>query len=290
VANVYLVCEGKPDGIDQRVLDLLVVQHHGLSAEIRAVGGDSGLGAVRGFLDRPPHDVAVSVQDRNYEPLHRAENTWLNPGRKFVWRRHEIENYLLEPMVVLELFRDFRRTVPAPWVSRLPDTETETAEMLQRLAVPLLVTHAAEILKAELIQAINRTGELKYAPKPPSSRSESDWLAALQADATRLVTACHNVAALPDFSPPTVAARFATLLGDFRKPTFLTSGDYLRDLDGHGLLSALNEHLHGLGATLSDDDLADVLARAAERIYRPDAIYQPDDFRQLAAILAQHCP
>src|SRR4051794_15404601 len=95
-------------GLDERVLDAIVIQHYNLGIFMASAGGDRGLGAVRAYLgSRSPRDVAISTQDRNYRPQGLAQATWANPsGRSFIWRRHEIENYLLQPRVVLELCND----------------------------------------------------------------------------------------------------------------------------------------------------------------------------------------
>jgi hypothetical protein len=132
VANVFLVCEGPANSLDQRVLDALVIQMHGLATQVVAAGGDRGLGAVRAYLHHPPHAIALSIEDRNHRPRPEAEQTWANPGgTRFIWRRHEIENYALEPAVVLELFEDFRRTLPPGWPQHLPTTLTAVSTLLQ---------------------------------------------------------------------------------------------------------------------------------------------------------------
>src|SRR5436190_892381 len=79
VANVFLVCEGPANGLDQRVLDALVIQMHGLRAQVIATGGDRGLGSVRAYLHHPPRAIALSIEDRNYRPGPEAEQTWANP-------------------------------------------------------------------------------------------------------------------------------------------------------------------------------------------------------------------
>ena len=47
---VFLVCEGANDGLDNRVLDPLVIQHHNLTVQMAPSGGSGGLGGVRVYL------------------------------------------------------------------------------------------------------------------------------------------------------------------------------------------------------------------------------------------------
>src|SRR5437868_14011576 len=104
---VHLVCEGGNAGLDNRVLDRLVIQFHNLAVQVAPSGGGGGLGAVRVYLlSRAPSDVAISVEDRDYYHTHaQAHARWANlTAPRYIWRRHEIENYLLHPRVVLALF------------------------------------------------------------------------------------------------------------------------------------------------------------------------------------------
>jgi hypothetical protein len=57
---VHLICEGGATGLDYRLLDRLVIQHHNLSVLMAPSGGSGGLGAVRVYLlNRAPNDAAA---------------------------------------------------------------------------------------------------------------------------------------------------------------------------------------------------------------------------------------
>jgi hypothetical protein len=297
VANVFLVCEGPANGLDERILDVLVIQGHGLAAQVVAAGGDRGLGAVRAFHHHPPHDIALSIEDRNHRPRPEAEPTWANAGgTRFIWRRHEIENYVLEPAVVLELFEDYRRTLPPGWPQHLPTTLAAVSTLLQQIASALLEDHAAGAFCAELVLRINTAGNPNFGPTPPAipagavAPGQADWLPVLQSEAARVCHDCLALSALAELQQVGVAARYAALVAQYQVPGFLTSGDYLIDIGGKELLRALLRHLRVLGAParLRREDLEDQLVQAAERVYQPNALYHPDDFAQLATILAQY--
>jgi len=295
---IYLVCEGSGPRLDERALDALVIQFHNLAVLIASTGGKSGQGAVCAYLEnRSPHDTAISIEDRDYRPLAAAQATWANhAGKRFTWRRHEIENYLLHPRVVLALFDDLRAAPGGAWAGPLPVTEADVSGLLQTLATTRLEDHAAEVTRSELVQQINGIGSLSFGPPrpapPPGAHApgQAQWLPALHHEATRLCHTCNAVAPLPALQPVAITARYNALLAQFQNPLFLTSGDFLIDMGGKELLGALSRHLHGLGAPgrLDQHVLADELLRVLIPIYQPGAIYQPDDFAELAAILAQY--
>ena len=133
---VHLVCEGFRGALDERVLDKLVVQFHSLNVLMQPSGGHGGFGPIRDFLKgRSSSDTAISIEDRDYRyPRAKAELTWANrAGEKFVWQRHKIENYLLEPRVVLALFDDYRAASGNSWTNALPATEGDVSALMQSL-------------------------------------------------------------------------------------------------------------------------------------------------------------
>ena len=294
---VHLVCEGGDTGLDNRVLDRLVIQFHNLAVQMAPSGGSSGLGAVRAYLHNPPNNVAIAVEDRDYDRTQpQAHASWGNmTATSFIWRRHEIENYLLHARVVLALFDDYR-AAGLPWAAALPASEPEVLTLLQTVATPLLENHAGEVLRVELRDHATAGGNLKFGPPRPATPpgatnpGQAAWVFALQQEATRLCGVCTAAAALPNFQPAAIANRYQTLLAQFQVPAFLTSGDFLIDMGGHELMAALAAHLRGIGAPpgFTDSFLEEELLRALTPIYRPGAIYQPDDFQELAAILGQY--
>ncbi len=295
---VHLVCEGSRQGLDERVLDAVVIQYHNLAVLTSPSGGSRGLGAVRAYLQsRSAHDVAVAVEDRNHRPFAVANATWANPAsQSFIWRRHEIENYLLHPRVVLALFDELRTLPGLHWTVGLPASESDVDALLQALAAPLLADHAAEVLRDEIVEQINAVGSVGFGiarPAPPAGAHaprEPEWLAVLLQEATRLSQACTAVASLPPLQAAALTARYGALVAQYQQPAFLTSRDYLRDMGGHELLASLSRHLHslGAGARFSQQILADELLRRLDQMYHPNTLFQPDDFAELAAILAQY--
>jgi hypothetical protein len=295
---VHLLCEGGNIGLDNRVLDRLVIQYHNLNVQMAPSGGSGGLGAVRVYLlNRSPNDVAISVEDRDYfRSQAEAHARWGNLAvTSYIWRRHEIENYLLHARVLLALFDDYR-TANISWAAALPASEPDVMTLLQTVAATLLENHAGEVLRVELLRLSTAGGSLQFGalrpPSPPGANvaGQAGWVPALQQEAARLCGVCTAAAVLPAFQPTAIANRYQTLLAQFQAPVFLTSGDFLMDMGGHELMAALAAHLRGLGAppNFTDAFLEEELLRVLPPIYQPGAIYQPDDFHELAAILGQY--
>jgi hypothetical protein len=295
---VYLVCEGGNTGLDNRVLDRLVIQHHNLSVQMAPSGGSGGLGAVRVYLrNLSPNNVAISVEDRDYYRTQaEAHAGWGSPAATgYTWRRHEIENYLLHPQVVLALLNDYRAAGTA-WAVALPGTEPDVLAMLQTVATPLLENHAAEVLRVELLRHSTAAGNLQFGalkpPAPPGATvaGEATWVPALQVEAARLCAACTSATAHPELQPAAIATRYQALRTQFQAPVFLTSGEFLSDMGGHELMAALAAHLRGCGAPtgFTDSFLEEELLRVLTPLYQPGALYHPDDFEDLATILGQY--
>lgn len=299
---VYLVCEGKLDGLDRRVLDALVIQPHSLSVRIEPTGGSKGLGLVRNYLEsRIRGDVAIAVEDRDFRSQAHAHGSWTKVGaRHFHWRRHEIENYLLHPPVVRAMFAEFR-TAGYTWANSLPSTDDDVTLLLQSFAKELLEDHAANLFKEEMVERINQVpnGGLSFGPSRPASQpgvhapGQAEWLQAFEQEALRLARKCGGVAGLSDLQPAEIATRYGFHLAQCQNPTFLTSGEFLLEMGGSELLAALARHLHSLHAPSSLNNqgaLADELLRVLGRMYHPNTLFHPDDFADLAQALRNHLP
>jgi hypothetical protein len=213
----------------------------------------------------------------------------------YVWRRHEIENYLLHARVVLALFDDYR-TAGIPWAAALPASQPDVLALLRTVAGALLENHAGAVLRVELLRHSVAAGNLQFGAIRPAASSSATaagqgaWVLALQQEATRLGSVCAVAAVIPEFQPAAIANRYQALLAQFQAPAFVASGDFLIDMGGHELMAALAAHLRGVGApaAFTDSFLEEELLRVLTLIYQPGLTYQPDDFQELAAILDQY--
>lgn len=87
-----LLCEGPSDKrLLGRIFDNRVVLPE-------QVNGERNLGPVSAYW-RSRGRIVFTVRDRNFAPLEEAESCFAPDYDKFhfLWRRHELENYFLEP-------------------------------------------------------------------------------------------------------------------------------------------------------------------------------------------------
>lgn len=309
MADTYLICEGPAHGVDLRLLDMIVAQRLCAGSSVRIVpsGGDSGLNAVRVHHEEksrkvqtqgkkkgklgPPADKAFSIQDRNFRPRAEADASWHRKNNKsLIWRRHEIENYLLAPRVVLAAFHSLRTSPKyknSSGIPKIPVDESEVSSLLMDLARPLRENHAGELLRYELDVALKRSRAFSILNPGNSTRNwtKTQWLTHLHLEGQRIQSECNTVIGLPDLAPATIDQQFDAIFARIGDPHFLTSGEYLEEMGGHELMSALVEHIHSLGGIqIAAAELEEVLLQAFGNVYQ-SGLFHPDDFAALATIL-----
>ena len=284
---VYLVCEGQPDGLDVQVLNLVVAQKLRCDVNVEAAGGDRSLGSVRDYLAKRHRTRRIlSIEDRNFHPMTDAELTWDNPGSKgLMWRRHEIENYLLDPRLVADAFRALRED-GVRGSEGLPTTPLVIDQLLQQLAAPLLEEHAGWLAFWSL-DTLRLSHYSTRLERPSGGLTErADWLDYLRHECARVRAVAVELARAPEFDADAVEELYDRFLTDCRRPDFLSTGQFLLDCEGKELMSGLCRHVSQLGMShLSYSDLQGELLRAVDRLYSP-GFYDPDDFELLAQRLS----
>lgn len=309
--DVVLVCEGRHDRIDQQVLDHLVMAAHRAPGKLKSAGGSGGLGTVGQFLvqesARGPKagshvtTIVFTVKDRDFRPRSDADATWADPKcRNLVWRRHEMENYLLDPAVVHEWFESLRRkSLPGIGVRGLPANFDEVVNLLRTFAEVRREHHAGQLLHWEMLctyqpyqnamalQRPKRSGEMVLSPARLPAPSRSHWLEALNRNWQR-ITRTHRNLHLPKWSTHRIRTRYDEILDQFDSRYF-TEREYLLDFEGKGLLWALCDyvkqtcHLHTLKEATVEQDLLFALPIA----YQKHQPFRPDEFKDLAQRMAQ---
>lgn len=308
MADLHLICEGLPNGVDVSVLNAILAQVLRVSVIIDGAGGETSVRNVRGWREEssrkqnangtlgPVTDVVLSVLDRNFRPLPEVEASWKPDSKCLRWRRHEIENYLLEPRVVLSVFDAFRRTVKAPWVRSLPASQEGALALLASLAEPMRIEHAARVLHWEL--RARKRGECS-TELPPLRLEEGDgtaevsqdaWVTAVLEGVRDLKENCEATRSLPWLDEEAIRDSYGNILDTVEQESFLQSGQFLKELDGKKLLARLCQYLHQEGAAkLSRADLVHELVEAITRECRP-GLFNPDDFGMLARRLEETQP
>ncbi len=284
MAELHLVCEGAGNGLDHRVLMAAIAVPARVPIRVDPAGGHPQVRTVRAWLQSPARgDVVFSVEDRNYRPPVDAEATWQEAdGRSFMWRRHEIENYLLEPVVLSRALSSLRAA------AALPQAEEEAEALLLRHARPMLERHAGLVLHAQL-REVKKSSRLKIElndPRPPAGPAgAAEWLAAMQEEIARMKRDCIAVSALADLQPDAVRSRFDTILGEVKSAAYETVPTIPRELAGKQMLSAIATELGRLSAgritrRLLEEDLLIGFEQAYSEGRYP---HDTDEFAELRA-------
>jgi hypothetical protein len=302
---VYLVCEGPADGLDVRVLDLVIAQKLGRTVQIIPVGGDSSLGSVRRWLEErsrtqlpdgiwsDSQDRAYAIEDRNFRSAADIEERWQQTNQKqWIWRRHEIENYLLDSRLVARAFQEIKKVpIAQKFADNLPDTDIQALNLLQQLAKPMLEDYIGQPVCQQLNFYKGDTAKTnlscpqhppEFSPTPTSPYpGRAEWLNYLQHESQRLKHACSQVGNDVKFNPSNIEAEYNRLLAEANKPQFLEQ-QFLIDMRGHELLNALLTHIkQNVGiARLTYSVFLEELIKALDELYYP-GFFTPDDFLEL---------
>jgi hypothetical protein len=215
------------------------------------------------------------------------------PG--FIWRRHAIENYLLEPRVIAEAFNRLRaslegapRGAPA-WAGALPGDPDTVAAALRECAAARAPQEAGRIAVHRLWEDLSATaGRIqRRVPDLLGARTHPDAPScrlALVDEAQRLMTAAGEAAMSPLFAPTSIEARYDAALSEIREPEYLRKMQFLEDFNGKDLLWELCEWLRRHGQVrMKEARLTEELSNALPDVYRGNpSLHGADDFRDLA--------
>jgi hypothetical protein len=290
MAELFLICEGPTNGLDLRVLDLVIAQKLGKNVSINAAGGETSLGSVATWLEeksRPlqngtlgqPIDRAYSIEDRNYRSTQEAESRWIPGGKRFMWRRHEIENYLLDARIVARAFQTLRPEVDT-WPGDFPSTTDEVSNLLNTLAETVLEHYIGWLTYWSLVDEKKRRGNTRIDwPSPPLSEygTRDQWLEYLARECLRAKNESTTFASLAEFDENGIADLYDQLRADS-----IARGRLLEDVGGHELMSALLSHMNRnkishISLSLFESELI----KALDHEYIP-GYFEPDDFVRLA--------
>jgi hypothetical protein len=296
--SIYLICEGHAEGLDVRVLNLVIAQKLRKAVQIIPAGGGSSLGSVAAYFEArsrkreqngqlgPPSDRAYAIEDRDYRSLLDIEPAWRDAQEKRLrWRRHKIENYLLESRIVDEAFQSLRRD-RVRGADRLPEDAAAVYAVMRDLAQPMLEDHAGWLAYWSLVTARDQGVATWFKGDRPKAIAEmpcpgrAEWIRYLEGECRHLKASCDVLAANPLFENP--EAVYDARLAEVSVPEFFSQGQFLLDLDGHRLMSILCDYVNRIGlSTLSREGLKDELIKALDRLYAP-GFFLSDDFAELA--------
>lgn len=286
--ELLLVCEGTPTSLDVRVLEIALKPLTGrVSVRVYPAGDAKGRGMLCDALGIPSNQ-SLEIKDRDFLP--RATTLVLQP-RVLRWRRHEVENFLVDPDVVLVALTLLRRDADAPaWLATLPVDRVGVVDLLANIARPLLPRYVGGLITSELARRCTLDNPTTFRrPRPPTDTADA-WAAALTTEATRVRQGCGALATDSDLDPATLDARYRARLRSLEGSAFLTSEDFVLDMEGKCLRDGLLQVLRQAGARrLSANDLDTLLLQGLEELIGRGHCFAPDDFGELCAeVLRTH--
>lgn len=300
--ELVVVCEAPAEpeldpSHEKAVLAALLNEHSVDGVDIlgEGCGGSAGAGAVAAYIAgvRGPGVFVAHVVDRDYQPYERADESFSDGERRFIWRRHEFENYLLQPEVIATAMERLSASLAArpggapEWADRLPRTTDEARALLEACAEARVAIEAVEMVVWQIQQELNAVGRVQFAAParsgsgpPPGADACAEWL---RGECRSIIETLGNLAACDVLDPDGAERRYRHRLAELGDARYVDCGGYLRDFAGKELLVCLHQRLmQECGARLSRADLHAELAGAMLPAYRmaPD-LFEPDDFREL---------
>lgn len=273
-----LLCEGDSD---ERLLDRIFN-----TRELKAqqVGGARNLRPTAAYFTLQNQSV-FTIQDRDFRPTSEAEECY-DPNyadRHFMWCRHELENYLIEPRVVANCFKQLQ---PHSKIA-LPETEDSVRCWIKNLARDLLEDQAGRQTAWELHQQLYNTFPTI------SSISQGNAILSREEWQNRLITAMEEIRSqarrFEDFVQTTdadILQNYEANLQVFSEPSFLDMDTHLKDFGGHEMVQKIYQEAridvrhYGL-----QEFQTDLVESFVEEWNRDPSFLQPNDFEDLSAAI-----
>lgn len=299
MAEIWLVCEGETD---RNVLSPLLRSVLGAPITVEVAGGISNLAAVANYLRRDG-GIAAYLEDREYRPLDESLSALTDGRPRFLLQRHSIENYLLEPRVLLAAFRRLRERFtqagrPAPnWCGRLPDALAAVIQLVLAAATPLVPQEAGlQVIERlwresrESLGAIQR--RFPDVLRRAEATSEAACRTAVLDEAARLLTAARAAAALPHLDSQSLEAWYEEALRLCTSAVQPQSLECIRDFDGKRLLRAVVRTLNQHQVPIAAERIQEVCVEALVEEYRQDRTLfgGQDEFGALSRAIQQLSP
>jgi len=283
--ELLVVCEGEDGSLDVRVLER-VLERHGVRARVMAAGNATALATLCRAL-KHPFDLAFEMKDSDFAAV-AATIAVPDKPRKLRWRRHEVENFLVDPQVVLRAFDDLRRGPPfLPWVSQAPVDLAGARALMAELATDLLDDHVGGTMWFTRYVRSTRNNPATFRrPADPEVR-EAGWARTLRSEAARVVADCNALAADPLFASASIDEDWGRRLSELKASDFVRSGRYLIEMEGKALVGALYRRVVSWGgARVKRRDFESQLLDALLSLL--GTADEPADFLALVAHLRAH--
>lgn len=273
-----LLCEGDSD---ERLLDRIFN-----TRELKAqqVGGTRNLRPTAAYFTQQ-NQLVFTIQDRDFRPLSEAEECYSEnyTGRHFMWHRHELENYLIEPRVVANCFK---RLQPHSKIT-LPEAKDSARHWIRDLAQSLLEDQAGRRTSWELRHQLHDTFPTTSSRSQGNAiQSREEWQNRLISEMNEIRSQAQRFEEFVQITDDDISQNYDANLQAFSAPNFLNTDGYLRDFGGHEMVQKIyqevriNARHYGL-----NDFQNDLVNSFVEEWNRDSSFLQPNDFDDLSAAI-----
>ena len=273
---IWLFCEGKTDPPVLRAAFYAL----GISNITAEATGTSP--AKVASWKREQGNAAASVSDRDYRPLAHCDATYLPGKKKFYWRRHSIENYLLEPVVVAKAFESLKQSMsevksPPSWVESLPSELDKVATDLQNAAKQISNQECGCIALQRLWSSLgDKFGHVQFSTpaiyKADDEQKEADCRQGLVDVAKQIAATAKSWSTAELLKTENVEEMYNEKLNEVSASAYLETNAFLYEFHGKRLkrsfLSLLNEQY---GLALSGDLFQEELIKGFGIVLAEDA-------------------
>ncbi|NKC16517.1 MAG: hypothetical protein GKR94_31225 [Gammaproteobacteria bacterium] len=243
----WLYCEGQSDApvlkavFAALAIDAIPESTGGNPAEIARWQHENGV-------------AAASISDRDYRSLADCDASYNVGSVKFLWRRHSIENYLLEPVVVSKTIENIKHSLqamphPPACTENLPENNinaikndlVEAGKQIIRKECGCLCIHN---LWVDLRESLGRIQQrIPCIFTSGNNTTEEECVTALKAEVSRLVSAASEASIAQDLQEAEIAARYATRIAQMQQESYWQDMTFLHEFHGKRLLRELRQQL-----------------------------------------------
>lgn len=290
MTDVWLVCEGKTD---RPILENVFTRVLPTGILIRSAGGCDAIPSVAAYLAQENAGTVATafVVDRDYARRNVVEAAFNDGKRRFRWRRHSIENYLLAPAVVVHALTSMINTTASSkryLLGSVPKDEATIAMELRTCAQTRAPQEAGRMAFYRLWEDISDpAGRIDNGLPPALSQGSPDVATcrqALMAEAARIIQKANETSACTYLAPLEIQQRYDDELARITAGGYMSQSCYLEEFHGRDLLAALHGRLtETYKMRLSREKFTEALRDAVHVVYSANRlVYGTDDFLDLA--------
>jgi len=279
----YLICEGD---FDKQILGEVLINKQNISVTIETAYGSGNLSKMREEYERKnKNNRAYSIKDRDYRiSRNDADRKWQKATSKsLIWRRHEIENYLLNNIILHQAFSYLNLSESVSLTQKLPLSRSDIDELLKELARRLLTEHIKHCVCWQ-VSVATAIGSLPCDETLIGSL-EDDYLEKLDMLLQSRQQACDNLSTKITQNELSVRTIYETFQTQFNRSQFWDSGDFLYEMKGKRLVTELCSHINGLiGEDYFSVDMfkEEVLLESFKTVLKTETYQLDQDFVDLA--------